>query len=170
MPQFQVFHVPPEGGLALDDLNTFMRSHRVLKVDRTAFPDGWMFCVEWLEGAGSHPGDGGASRAPRVDYMKELPPEIFRRFSRLRDVRRDLALRQAVDRYIIATDAQLAELAKMKEPSKTALLKIPGFGPGRFERCGEDLLAAARAILTEEKPGSGPEEPTQSTESDNVPF
>ena len=48
MPQFATFQLGVGGGeAAAAELNAFLRSHRVLKVDRVAFPDGWTFCVEW---------------------------------------------------------------------------------------------------------------------------
>ena len=55
--QFEVFTVPAGGGEAMVELNRFLSIHRVIGVENhlvTAQGGGpvWVFCVEYLRGAG----------------------------------------------------------------------------------------------------------------------
>lgn len=146
MSQFNTFLVPlNDGGTAQGQLNVFLRTHRVLQVERAAFPAGWTFCVEWLDGTGA--GNGGGSplpfyrAVPKVDYREVLAPEVFARFAKLRERRKAIALADGVKPYVVMTDAQLAELAKAENPSLADLRKIEGVGESRVEKFAERLLA-----------------------------
>jgi len=54
--QYHIKMIPASGSPeAEDELNQFLRSHRVVQVQRTlennnGMPS-WCFCIEWLEGA-----------------------------------------------------------------------------------------------------------------------
>ena len=53
MSQFSIFFVPVKGDERSEEaLNLCLRTRRVLQVERHVFPDGWTFCVEWLDGEG----------------------------------------------------------------------------------------------------------------------
>ena len=52
MAQYNTFFVPHgDTGTQQETLNAFLRAHRVLKVEKSVFPEGWAFCVEWMDGA-----------------------------------------------------------------------------------------------------------------------
>lgn len=141
MVQYNTFYIPnTDTGEFQEHLNAFLRSHRVLQVERQAFRDGWGFCVEWMEGVSSKGGDGNWRKAPSVDYKEVLEPEIFEKFSKLREKRKAIAQEDGVPPYMIMTDAQLAELAKMENPSASAMSKIEGVGAARIEKYAERLL------------------------------
>ena len=143
MPQFNTFYIPMgDEGEAAERLNAFLRSHRVLTVRQRDFPEGWGFCVEWMQAA---PGTAGAPFSPpreRVDYMKVLPPEAFRRFCLFRAARKDIAALDGVKPFVVMTDAQMAELSRAETPTMADLRRIEGFGESRVEKYGERLLAA----------------------------
>ena len=68
MTQYNTFFIPiTDGGEAQSVLNAFLRSHRVLQVEKTVFASGWGFCVEWLDGT---PPSAFAARE-RVDYIRK---------------------------------------------------------------------------------------------------
>ena len=145
MSQFNTFLVPlNDSGAAQEQLNLFLRTHRVLQVERAAFPSGWAFCVEWIDGTGAGNGGGGPlpfyRAVPKVDYREVLSPEVFARFAKLRERRKAIALADGVKPYVVMTDAQLAELAKAESPSLADLRKIEGVGEARIEKFAERLL------------------------------
>ena len=82
-----------------------------------------------------------ANLPERVDYMKVLPPEVFAVFARLREKRKELAQQAAVPPFTVATDAQLAEIAKIKEPSLAKLGAIEGIGEARLKSYGDAFLS-----------------------------
>ncbi len=94
---YHMFVVPiHDDGLAIAELNGFLRSHKVLSVDRRWVNLGtesfWSFCVDYLErgAGGAHAGKGGPARG-KVDYREVLSPEDFAVFARLRQMRKEIA-------------------------------------------------------------------------------
>lgn len=148
MTQYRTFFVPlHDEGEAQDRLNAFLRSHRVLQVARNALPDGWSFCIEWLDGESATRTErfgrsGGSGGGDGVDYLKRLEPEQFARYARMRDARRDLAQGDGVPPYTVLTNAQMADLAKLERPSLADMKKIRGVGEKTVKKYGEALLAA----------------------------
>lgn len=60
---------------------------------------------------------------------------------RLRRWRTDKARSQGVPAYLVFDDKTLVNLAARRPSSREALLAIPGIGPAKIERYGEELLA-----------------------------
>jgi superfamily II DNA helicase RecQ len=150
--QIRIFALPMEGDeLATEECNKFLRGQRVLSVQKTAVVDGgrhyWSVCVEYLPRrnaeAGEGPASDGAARSgqpPRVDYRALLQPEPFVRFSKLRQLRKQLAERDGVPVYTLFTNSQLAELSRRCPHSKAGIEATDGIGPAKVERYGEALL------------------------------
>ena len=87
-------------GPAEQEMNGFLRSHRVLAVKKEFVADGensfWTFCVEFLESMAGLAGPGGTGKGPKVDYKDVLSAEEFVMFSRLRERHRREQWAQAV--------------------------------------------------------------------------
>ncbi len=142
MAQFSTFYIPTIGGEREQEaLNAFLRSKRVLRVDKTFDQSGWAFCVEWIEGAGAPPSRGDVRQLPKVDYREILSEDDFSAFSKLRNIRKTLAQRDGVQVYTIATNEQLAEIAKNRISDLAALKKIDGFGESRITKYGSDFIS-----------------------------
>ena len=150
MAQFNTFYIPmTDDGAAADRLNVFLRSHRVLSVKQRDFPEGWGFCVEWIDGTAPTMVAGARDARPyqreKVDYMNVLDPDEFTRFSEYRKRRREISEADGVKPFVVMTDAQMAELAKMQNPTVADLKKIGGFGEARAEKYGERILGVGEA-------------------------
>ena len=144
MAQFNTFYIPmTDDGSNAERMNAFLRGHRVLSVRQRDFPEGWGFCVEWLDGAAGASTarwDNAPYQREKVDYMKVLEPEVFTRFSEYRKRRKEISEADGVKPFVVMTDAQMAELAKMENPTKADLKRIDGFGEARVEKYGERIL------------------------------
>ncbi len=127
-----------DGGDKAEELNRFLRSHRILQVERAVFPAGWGFCVEWMDGGTVN---SSLRSTSRVDYREVLAPDVFARFAALRTRRKKIAEQDGIAAYMIMTDAQLAEIAKHESPTLADLKKINGFGEARSAKYGERLLS-----------------------------
>lgn len=137
MTQYRTFFVPlTDDGEAQEALNAFLRSKRVLGVERVFAQTGWAFCVEWLEG-----GRDTARNPPKVDYREALSPADFEVFSRLRRKRKELAERDGVQVYTVMTNEQLAEMVRLRVIAPTELRKIDGIGDARIAKYGADFVA-----------------------------
>ncbi len=125
------------------ELNQFLSSHRVLSIDREFVQAdghvGWALAVTY-ETSPVPPGDPSARRSS-IDYKKELSPENFAVFAKLRDLRKRFGLEQGVQLYTIFTNEQLAAMVEQRVTSLAALGRIPGVGNTRLEKYGEAFLA-----------------------------
>lgn len=135
--QINTFFVPLSGGEAEQgELNAFLRGHRVLQIEKAFSGNCWAFCVEWLEGGTSQSG----WKQKRVDYREILEPEVFERFTKLRERRKAIATEDGVPPYMVMTDAQMAEAARHEPLTEGDLKRIEGFGEARLEKYGVRLL------------------------------
>lgn len=141
----KIFAIPAmHGEMAENDLNVFLRSHRVLSMSRQLVDQGgasfWTFCVDYLERApagGSTPIN---NTRTRVDYRQILPPDKFEIFSRLRDLRKEISQQAGVPAYMVFTNEQLAKIVEIRPTTKAALEQIAGVGDGRVEKYGATFL------------------------------
>lgn len=141
--QIALFSTAPGDSPALDDLNRFLRGHRVLTVDRQWTGAAWVFCVTYQPPAGEAARETPA--ASKIDYKAVLDPETFSLFSKLREVRKALAEKESLPAYAVFTNEQLAEIAKARCATAGALEKIDGVGPARVAKYGAAILAAMAA-------------------------
>ena len=78
------------------------------------------------------------------------PPETL--FDRLRNVRREFAMKENVPAYIIFSDATLQSMASEKPRNRMEMLDITGVGEHKLERYGQAFIDAILSFL--EGPGS----------------
>jgi len=78
-----------------------------------------------------------APAAKRVN-LEELPPA----FGALREWRLERAKADEVPAYVVFHNATLAEIAERRPQTLAELASVPGVGPAKLERYGEDVLAA----------------------------
>ena len=148
--QYEVYTVPAGGGEAMDELNKFLRSHRVVGVEKHLVTDGqeprWVFCVEYLESskAGVKKGNNAGTGKPRVDYREVLNPSDFGVFSKMRDKRKEWAEKEGIPAYAIFTNEQLAKMVTERVKTLEALGKIDGVGESRLKKYGSEMLEVLR--------------------------
>ena len=65
--------------------------------------------------------------------------------ARLRDWRLERARSDGVPAYVVATNACLDEVCRRLPGDTGELAEVPGMGPARVERYGDDLLELVRA-------------------------
>ncbi|MFC4452488.1 HRDC domain-containing protein [Deinococcus sonorensis] len=79
-----------------------------------------------------------------ADPTADLTEQQQAIFARLREWRNAEAKRQAVSRFIIASNATLAEIARQVPYTEADLKAVKGMGPERLRRYGEKLLEVVR--------------------------
>ncbi|MFZ4767896.1 MAG: HRDC domain-containing protein [Roseimicrobium sp.] len=134
---------PPE---AVEELNRFLRQHRVLGVQREFVSAGecsyWALCVDYmLASTGSKASADQAVAAGRKDYKEEFPPEKFQVFLRLRQLRKELAERDGLPVFAVFSNEQLAEMLRRDCKTKAQLKEIVGIGDARLEKYAGSVLA-----------------------------
>lgn len=68
---------------------------------------------------------------------------------RLMEWRRDRARQDGVPAYVVAHDAHLRAIAASRPSNEAQLLRLPGVGPAKAERYGEEILAIVASLSTE---------------------
>ena len=160
---FRFFQIPARGDLTCEEeLNKFLRSHRVLSVDRRWVDQGensyWALCIDFLETPSAPSGGNGRSFGGKnkIDYRVALSPEDFAVFAKLRDLRKELAQQEAVPVYTVFTNEQLAQMVQTRATTRASLEKITGVGDARLEKYGEKILATLNNTWTGNHAASGP--------------
>lgn len=151
------FTVPVRDSTAAEGaLNSFLSAHRVLAVDRRFVDLGenslWAVCVDTLPTQSGPPGLPFGKKT-RIDYREALPPHEFAAFAKLRDVRKQLALAEAVPVYTIFTNDQLADMVRRRAATPADLEAIAGVGDARVSKYGTAFLAALAAAGADHEAG-----------------
>ena len=157
------FFVVPvrDSGACEQELNSFLARHKVVSIQRQLIDQGvnsfWAICVDYLTHTpGDSAGNLNLSRS-RIDYKAILPPQEFAVFSRLRELRKELAQTEAVPVYALFTNEQLAQMVQRRCHSKSELAQIEGIGEAKIDKYAERLLPLlstleARQDAPSEKP------------------
>lgn len=149
---FQFFRIPVRGDPStVEELNQFLRSHRILKVDKEWVERGansfWAFCIDYWDGAAS-PGKGVSSESRiRIDYKEQLTPEQFEVFAKLRDWRKQVAQAEAVPVYTVFTNEQLAQMIQKRTVDRAGIESVAGVGDARITKYGDRLLAVLQSCF-----------------------
>lgn len=150
-----VFSIPARGCPAsAQELNQFLRTRRVVSVERQLVTnDGnayWTFCIGYLDrGAITTPS--GVSKSnqrdkSKIDYREILSASEFSVFSKLRDLRKEIAAAEAVPVYAIFTNEQLAAFVRTNAKTKNELRQVAGVGESRLEKYGDRIIECLCAM------------------------
>lgn len=146
--QVQVFSIPLwQAGDAVEEMNVFLRSHRVIDIKSQLVNANnacyWSFCVIYIQGQVSK-----KKKPRRKDYKAELDYNAFERFKAMRQKRKELAQSDGVPAYVVFTDNELSILAKMEKVSISSMKSIPGVGDRKVERYGRKMIEYIDGLRT----------------------
>ncbi|MCL2073319.1 MAG: HRDC domain-containing protein [Marinilabiliaceae bacterium] len=140
--QFKIFAIPTsDDGTAIEEMNRFLRSHRVLEAEQqllsTKSGSHWHFCVKYL--ANAQPDNVGQG-ASRIDYKEVLDEKTFSVFSTLRDIRKKIAEEDGMPVYAVFTNEELAGIAALENIQPETIKKVKGIGEKKLERFGKRMV------------------------------
>ncbi len=98
--------------------------------------------------------DDGDYEQPAETGEAVLSPELY---AMLKELRREVSVRQGIPPYVIFQDISLEHMATMYPVTLEGLQNIPGVGAGKAKRFGEEFLKVIRAYC-EENEIESPEE------------
>ncbi len=141
----KTFTFPAGAGSAVEDeLNRFLDTNRVIDLQQQFFQTTsggyWSFCVRFTPSNVPLPSSGNVPIRRKKDYKEELSAEHFAIFSRLRELRKQLAARDAVQPYIVFTDEELAAIATLPTIEVGKLIEIRGIGEKKIEKYGRPIV------------------------------
>jgi superfamily II DNA helicase RecQ len=140
LTQFTSFFISPFGEKSVsEELNAFLRSHRIVNVDKKLIDGdrgtGWVFLVEY-----GVENERGSNSSQRVDYREVLNAVEYALFDKLRVLRKEAAEKTGIPVYAVFTNDQLAGMVKKRPKTAKELLAIPGIGEARVKQYGETFL------------------------------
>ena len=150
--QIKIFTIPvSDAGNLEEELNRFLRAHKILEVENQLVSNEngalWCFCVKYI----GTPVDSLKRKSVKIDYKNELDEKAFKVFSKLREIRKQLASEDAVPAYAICTDHELAEMARLHEITDKELLTVKGFGEKKLEKYGKRIIDMFAQNIQHEK-------------------
>ena len=129
--------------MAEQELNSFLRGHKILEVDSqlvsNAHGASWCFCIRYI-GSGIGEKNGEKNLPEKVDYRKVLDEPTFQKFSKLREIRKEISARESISAFIIFTDEELAALARLDEVTEKGMRSIKGVGDKKIDRFGKYFI------------------------------
>ena len=144
--QLKFFTIPAMGdgnSVMEDELNAFLRGHRILNVQRELVNNGqmscWCCCVEYIKGSkGAETVRSNGKE--KIDYRNVLSESDFEKFRILRECRKILAEEEAVPPYAVFLDEHLAAIAQKAEINEAALKSVNGVGEKKIEKYSKRFL------------------------------
>ncbi len=125
-----------------DELNKFLRANKILEIDNQLVHNEkgayWCFCIKYLEGNESN--NRNLKYPEKVDYKEVLNEATFKRFSVLREIRKQIAQDEGLPAFAVFTDAELSEIAKLSNLTLQTLTTIKGIGEKKIEKFGKRFL------------------------------
>ena len=148
-----------QSSLFEQELNDFISSHKVVSIDRQLIDQGinsfWAICVDYFNLATSTTGNNPNLSRNRVDYKTILAPEEFSVFSRLRELRKEMALTEAVPVYALFTNEQLAQMVLRRCRSRSDLTEIEGVSDTKLDKYAAQILPVLLTLEAHPDASSG---------------
>lgn len=142
------------------ELNSFLNSNRIICVQREFCPTPtpcWNFLVEYVETEKSDQRKAG-NKKEKIDYMEVLSQEDFAIFSKLRELRKQIATAEHIPPYLVFTDAELAAIVTAHITKPEDLLKLNNVRQNKIEKYAPQIYSILK--------GSG----IQNNEENEIPF
>ena len=142
--QIKIFTVHVENSeIENEMMNKFLRSHRILKVDHAFSPDNggyWTFAVHFLDGDSVEQVPPADRKHQKVDYAEILNEEEMSRFNKYRGIRADLSRKLGLSAFLIFTNAELAELARLPVLNNNTLKDVKNVNAKRLNDFVNDFM------------------------------
>lgn len=139
--QLKIFTIPIIGGESQnEEMNVFLRSKKILETEKvfhsTTTGACWSFCVTYLDETLAL----ADKEKVKIDYRQTLDEATFKRFSRMREIRKQLAQEEGLPAYAIFLDDELALLAKLDELTAVKMKTIKGIGEKKVEKYAQHFI------------------------------
>ena len=138
-------------GMQEAEMNRFLRSHRVLKVEHQFVESDclWAFLVSYLDGEQKETApQARRSELKKFDPEKELTKEQLERYKKYAEVRLALSRKYSVSAFMVFTNRELGELSKFESLGVDELRKMDGVGEARISQYGMEFLTMLQADET----------------------
>ncbi len=145
--QIKLFTIPiSDSGELEEEMNRFLRGNKILEIENRLVNNergaSWCFCVKYVKKNQAF----SKSKKGKVDYRQELDDETFKVFSKLRSIRKQIASEEGLPAYVIFTDEELANIAKLDEITPSKMLKVKGVGEKKVENYAQNIIDGLKSL------------------------
>lgn len=151
LTQFMTFFVSPFSEPSSHaELNNFLKSHRIINVEKRLIDGergtGWVFLVEYSsnDNDGSKPS---YTMSAKIDWRDVLNPSQFAVYDLLRKKRKEIGERTKIPLYGILSNEQLALMAQNPPKTKEDFIKIKGVSEQKYKQFGEEFLETVKSAM-----------------------
>jgi superfamily II DNA helicase RecQ len=142
--QVQIFSIQAiDNSEDLQKFNAFLRGHKIIDIEKQFVNNGsesfWSFCLRYVESPPNNNTNFSNNRKEKIDYKEILDEATFLTFSKLREIRKTIALADAVPAYAVFTDQELSEIAKLSEVTISSIQSINGIGQKKAEKYASQI-------------------------------
>jgi len=139
-----------DGGFDDSDMQEFLADKEVVGfTDHFFVHEGepWLCVIVSYREVGPDERGSSRNRQQRKDPRRDLDELEQVAYDALRTWRAARAKQDGVPVYLVANNRQLSRMIKLKAASKTALLKVEGFGEEKTKNYGDELLDVLKEHL-----------------------
>ncbi len=129
------------------ELNEFLEAHQIKKIEKKFYQYNtgafWCFIIEYSDGKEIKQPISLAEnnrKSGKIDYKATLSDKHFEIFSKLREVRREIAIKEAIPAYAVFTDAELAGIAALDILTEEQIRTVKGVGDKKAERFAKRII------------------------------
>lgn len=133
----------------VEDLNKFINTKRIISIDKHIIQKDNNSYISFIIEYDKKDNQNDfkiTTKKPKVDYKEVLNQTDFVIFSKLRDIRKEIADKEGIPVYNVFTNEQLAEIVKNKVNTKTDLSKIPGVGEAKMDKYADKILEFMKGL------------------------
>ena len=142
------------GGFDDEPLQEFLEGKEVLTLFEHFFvydhTPAWTLLITYREAEQSDRREWRGRRG--TDYRKELSNDDRQLYDAISKWRRERALREGVPSYIVLSNRQIADLARLRPSTLKGLVEVKGLGRVKSKQFGEELIALIGAVPQGAKP------------------
>ncbi|MBN2894101.1 MAG: HRDC domain-containing protein [Bacteroidales bacterium] len=119
-------------------LNSFLSNNKIIEFEKhlVQTPQGASWCI-YISYEAKKTTFQKSNSNEKIDYKKKLSQKEFEYFEKLREIRKEIAKQDAVSAFVVATNAELAEIVKIENLTLEKLKNIEGFGDKKVEKYGK---------------------------------
>ena len=176
MRQYKIFTISycqEENRFLDDEFCEFIQSHVIVEMDKRFFEHPWpcwTVFVCYSTNASVKPVADQATECgnSKDGWIEQLMPEERELAKQIRIWRRRKAAQEKQSDFVYLTNAQIADIARLKPTSLQGLRQISGIGSIKSQKYGQEILAIVRQFLSRPAPPNSekqaPTPPSQAPE------
>jgi len=136
--QVAIFYISENDVEAMEQCNKFLSAHRIVSIQEQfvpGTPSKWTILIKHTS---EH--DARAPIQDRKDYREILSESDFARFARFRSIRKTMSEELLLPAYVIFTNEELAQMARLGEVNLNTLKEVHGIGQKKVDKFGKRFM------------------------------